>query len=150
MWLCGARCRANSLCLQPVAATDWKSRFCFSPTAECYGVLTQYRYRCSGQARTVPGRNRVPRNAVRDAKVPGSSYFCTRTVYFCTLKVYFCTLKVYFGSRKVYLCIRKVYFCTLKVYFCTRKVYVCTRKEYFCTRKVYFCTLNFETYTFVL
>ena len=36
----------------------------FSPTAKCYGVFAQYRFRvCSGQA---PGRNRVPGTGFRE------------------------------------------------------------------------------------
>ena len=47
----------------------------FSPTAECYGVFAQYRFRC-GRAGAVPGRNRVPGtgsgNRFREL-VPGTS-----------------------------------------------------------------------------
>ena len=137
----------------------------FSPTAECYGVFAQYRFRCVlgalGSSRKEPGsgnrfRELVPGtssgNWIRVSM--GSDRFCgskvrVQKVAWKRFRRFPCLMgSEGLGSVPEVLTepgtrgIKKVRGQGFQQLLCTSKVYSCTLKVYFCTLKVCFCTLK--------
>ena len=141
----------------------------FSPTAECYGVFAQYRFRCVlgelGRFRDpVPGTGSGNQFWEPDPGFDGFRQVLrfqgSGSIRFRRLCEKVSKVSVFDGFRGVRFCsrgfdgtvsgnqvpgtraIKKVPGQGFRQLLCTSKVYSCTLKVYFCTLKVCFCTLK--------